>query len=99
MAQDRGLMIQETVSELAFRNHLRNLAKQRERQAALRAAKQKKEGCTAETEQPSNTKNSINNYTTKGAKCQDVKSNTPEHTVYGEIRKQEQHANLPVYLL
>ena len=97
MSQDRGIMIQETVNELAFRNHLRNLAEQRE----MRAARKKKEACTggaAQTSRQMPSKNLIY-YTTEKEECQDVKSNRPEHTVYGEIRQQERNGDLPVYLL
>lgn len=98
MVQDRGLMIQEAVSELTFRKHLRNLAMQRE----MRAARKKKEACTGGAVQASRQmplKNSLINYTTEKEECQDVKSNRPEHTVYGEIRQQERYGDLPVYLL
>lgn len=98
MSQDRGIMIQETMRELAFRNHLRNLAEQRE----MRAARKKKEACTGGAVQATRQmplKNSLSNYTTEKEECQDVKSNRPEHTVYGEIRQQEQCRELPVYLL
>ncbi len=99
MSQDRGLMIQETMRELAFRNHLRRLAEQRERR---QAGRKKKEACTdgaAQTSRQMPLKNLLTNYTTEKEECQDVKSNRPEHTVYGEIRQQERCSDLPVYLL
>ena len=97
MVQDRGLMIQEAVSELTFRKHLRNLAMQRE----MRVARQKKEACTGGAAQASRQMPSKNliYYTTDKEECQDVRSNTPGHTVYGEIRQQVQCRELPVYLL
>ena len=98
MVQDRGLMIQETMRELAFRNHLRRLTEQRE----MQAARKKKEACTGGAVQASRQmplKNSLINYTTEKEECQDVKSNTPGHTVCGEIRQQVQCRELPVYLL
>lgn len=99
MSQDRGIMIQETMRELAFRKHLRELAEQRERR---QAGRKKKETCTGGTVQASRQmplKNSIVNYTTEKEECQDVKFNAFGHTSGREVRQQERCSDLPVYLL
>lgn len=58
MKQERGVAIHDVMRELAFRNHLRKLAEDRDRQVKRR---KKKETCTAATEQVS----SIKKYATK----------------------------------
>ena len=71
---ERGVAINEVMRELALRNHLRKLAAQRDRQYALKKSREKKEACTAATEQTSSIKNMQlkihTKDTTKDAVCQ-----------------------------
>ena len=96
MKKERGMAINEVMSELAFRNHLRKLGEYRDRQTKRR---ERKEACTegaVQTSSGSCSKKTCSYYTTDKEACQDDASrNSPG----GEIGQPSRQSGLPVHLL